>query len=305
MGFCLLNNVAVTAAALRARGARVAVVDYDAHHGNGTQDIFWADPDVLYVSLHEWPLYPGSGRLDEIGGARRRRSNVQRAAPGRGDGRRVPACVRRGDRARWPSDSPPTGCSCRPGSTRTGPIRSPASRCRRATTPCSRPVPSALAPGPGRTIVFLEGGYDLEAIRDCVAATLPVLVGEAPSPTEAPTSGGPGHEVVDAAALRQAPVGDRRRIKAVPVAADAWTCWISTSSSGSPWSSARPTSTSRSGRGRTCASTGRSARRRSTCSSRPTRRPRPGRCSAAPQHRCGTATRSTRSTPSPASAASG
>ena len=69
MGFCLLNNLAVTAAALAERGSRVLVVDYDAHHGNGTQDIFWDDPRVMYVSLHQWPLYPGTGRLDDTGGS--------------------------------------------------------------------------------------------------------------------------------------------------------------------------------------------------------------------------------------------
>ena len=53
MGFCLLNNIAVTAAALADAGERVVIVDYDAHHGNGTQAIFWTDPRVLYVSLHE------------------------------------------------------------------------------------------------------------------------------------------------------------------------------------------------------------------------------------------------------------
>ena len=67
MGFCMFNNVAVTAAALADRGERVAIVDYDAHHGNGTQDIFYEDPRVLYVSLHEWPLYPGTGALDDVG----------------------------------------------------------------------------------------------------------------------------------------------------------------------------------------------------------------------------------------------
>ena len=67
MGFCLLNNIAVTAAALRERGERVLIVDWDAHHGNGTQEIFWSDPDVLYVSMHQWPMYPGTGRLDDMG----------------------------------------------------------------------------------------------------------------------------------------------------------------------------------------------------------------------------------------------
>ena len=68
MGFCLFNNVAMTAATLAARGERVLIVDYDAHHGNGTQDAFWNDPRVAYVSMHQWPLYPGTGALDEVGG---------------------------------------------------------------------------------------------------------------------------------------------------------------------------------------------------------------------------------------------
>jgi len=69
MWFCLLNNAAVAAAALRANGAaRVAILDWDVHHGNGTQDIFWNDPDVLYLSVHQYPFYPGSGAPTEIGG---------------------------------------------------------------------------------------------------------------------------------------------------------------------------------------------------------------------------------------------
>ena len=68
MGFCLFNNVAVAAAHARAQGAaRVAIVDYDVHHGNGTQHMFESDPNVLYVSLHQFPFYPGTGAVDEIG----------------------------------------------------------------------------------------------------------------------------------------------------------------------------------------------------------------------------------------------
>ncbi|CAN5471941.1 histone deacetylase [soil metagenome] len=67
MGFCLLNNVAVTAAALADRGERVLIVDWDAHHGNGTQEAFYDDGRVLYVSLHQSPLYPYTGALDETG----------------------------------------------------------------------------------------------------------------------------------------------------------------------------------------------------------------------------------------------
>jgi acetoin utilization deacetylase AcuC-like enzyme len=68
MGFCLFNNVAVAAAHARAQGAaKVAIVDYDVHHGNGTQHIFETDPHVLYISTHQFPYYPGTGAADEIG----------------------------------------------------------------------------------------------------------------------------------------------------------------------------------------------------------------------------------------------
>jgi len=68
MGFCLYNNVAVAAAHARASGvARVAIVDYDVHHGNGTQHIFDGDPTVMYVSTHQYPFYPGTGAASEIG----------------------------------------------------------------------------------------------------------------------------------------------------------------------------------------------------------------------------------------------
>ena len=68
MGFCLLNSIAVAAyAALDAGIARVSIVDFDVHHGNGTQDIFWHEPRVQYLSSHQAPLYPGTGAADERG----------------------------------------------------------------------------------------------------------------------------------------------------------------------------------------------------------------------------------------------
>src|SRR5215213_8562877 len=68
MGFCLYSNIAVGAAYARSRGcARVAIVDYDVHHGNGTQWIFYEDPTVLFVSSHQWPFYPGTGAASETG----------------------------------------------------------------------------------------------------------------------------------------------------------------------------------------------------------------------------------------------
>jgi acetoin utilization deacetylase AcuC-like enzyme len=69
MGFCLLNNVAIASAVARRRGLadRILIVDWDVHHGNGTQEIFYADPDVYYVSIHQSPHYPGTGASTERG----------------------------------------------------------------------------------------------------------------------------------------------------------------------------------------------------------------------------------------------
>ena len=68
MGFCLYNNVAVAAAHARVQGAaKVAIVDYDVHHGNGTQHMFETDPHVLYISTHQFPYYPGTGAAEEVG----------------------------------------------------------------------------------------------------------------------------------------------------------------------------------------------------------------------------------------------
>jgi acetoin utilization deacetylase AcuC-like enzyme len=69
MGFCLFNHIAIAAAYALSRHQlqRVLIVDWDVHHGNGTQDIFWNDHRVLYLSLHQFPFYPGTGRADEVG----------------------------------------------------------------------------------------------------------------------------------------------------------------------------------------------------------------------------------------------
>ena len=87
MGFCLFNNVAVAAAhALATGGAeRVLVLDWDVHHGNGTEAIFASSPDVLYVSIHQWPLYPGHrvGRNTRASGRGRGTRSTSPCRPGR------------------------------------------------------------------------------------------------------------------------------------------------------------------------------------------------------------------------------
>jgi acetoin utilization deacetylase AcuC-like enzyme len=196
MGFCLVNNVAVAAAHLAAQGERVLVVDYDAHHGNGTQDIFFADERVLYVSFHEWPLYPGTGALTDVGtGAGVGRTmnfpfpegttgDVYLAAVDE-----VVAPVVAGFGPTWLLVSagfdahrrdPLTGMGLSSGDFGV------------LTTRIMEFVP------PGRVLAMLEGGYDLQALADSTGAALAALVGEQHHP-EAPTSGGPGREVVRAA----------------------------------------------------------------------------------------------------------
>ena len=196
MGFCLFNNVAVTAAALADRGERVLIVDIDAHHGNGTQDLFYDDPRVAYVSFHQSPLWPGTGSVSETG-----------VGPGVGATVNIPV---------------PPGA--------TGDVY------RRGIADVLVPLAVELAPDwllvsagfdghradpltdlglsagdyaditadlvelapPGRRLFFLEGGYDLDALRSSTAATLSALLGERLH-AERPTSGGPGEEILTAA----------------------------------------------------------------------------------------------------------
>jgi acetoin utilization deacetylase AcuC-like enzyme len=94
MGFCIFNNLAVAAHAALASGEveRILVFDWDLHHGNGTQESFWSDGRLLYVSIHQWPFFPGSGLSDEVGAGGGRGTSVNFPFPP-GAGNDEYACV--------------------------------------------------------------------------------------------------------------------------------------------------------------------------------------------------------------------
>jgi acetoin utilization deacetylase AcuC-like enzyme len=205
MGFCLFNNVAVTAAALADRGERVLVVDYDAHHGNGTQDVFWRDGRVAYVSYHQFPLYPGTGGLREVGAGEGQGTTVNLPLPAGATGDTFLAGV---DEVLAPfaRDFDPTWLLISAGfdAHRADPITDlglSAGDYADLTTALLALVPA------GRRIVFLEGGYDLEALAASSAACVGALAGERIVP-EPPSGGGPGRDAITAAALVRAQVAD-------------------------------------------------------------------------------------------------
>ena len=198
MGFCLISNVAVAAAHLAERGERVLIVDYDAHHGNGTQAIFEADPRVLYVSFHEHPLYPGTGELHETGVGEGRGTTVNFPLPRGATG----DVIRSGIEvvlAPKVAEFAPTWLLLSAGfdGHRDDPLTSlglSSGDFADITTDLLQFAPA------GRRVAFLEGGYDLDALADSAAACVASLAGEVIHP-ERPTSGGPGRNVIDDVAL--------------------------------------------------------------------------------------------------------
>ncbi|MDH3517872.1 MAG: histone deacetylase [Acidimicrobiia bacterium] len=189
MGFCLFNNVAIVARMLVGGGARVAIVDWDIHHGNGTQDMFDDDPSVLYVSFHQYPFYPGTGWLDETG-----------YGPGRGTTVNIPLpALSGGDvyRAGYEQIVAPILAEFEPDwilisagfdAHELDPLADGmlvASDYQFLSSKLAAAVPT------GRMIYFLEGGYDLAAVRDSVTASLEGAAGFAVSPAE-PNSSSPG-----------------------------------------------------------------------------------------------------------------
>jgi acetoin utilization deacetylase AcuC-like enzyme len=201
MGFCLVNNVAVTAAALAEQGERVLIVDYDAHHGNGTQDIFYEHPTVFYASFHQWPLYPGTGSMGERGDGAGFGCNLNIPVPPRATGDVYLAGI---DRILAPLAEvfEPTWLIISAGfdAHRRDPLTDLGLSAGDYALMTKRLV--ELVPN-GRCMAVLEGGYDLQALADASAATMAALVGVEHLP-EAPTCGGPGHRALDAVAERWA-----------------------------------------------------------------------------------------------------
>lgn len=194
MGFCMVNNVAVAAAALADAGERVLVYDFDAHHGNGTQDVFYDDPRVLFVSMHQWPLYPGSGWLTETGeGAGHGHTlNIPLPPGATGD-----VYLRAFDTVAAPliDRFAPTWVVVSAGfdAHRDDPITE-LGLSAGDFAPLTRRVIECVPQG--RRLVMLEGGYDLDALALGAATVLQVLAGVDASPLEEPTSGGPGNGAI-------------------------------------------------------------------------------------------------------------
>ncbi len=187
MGFCFFNSIAVGAAHARARGlARVAVVDYDVHHGNGTQWAFYADPAVLFVSSHQYPFYPGTGAAGDIGtGAGQGRTvNLPVAAGGTDDDFDLiystialpilrqfkPELIMMSAGFDAHRDDPLGGM--------------------RLTTGCFGRLTAAIGAVAdeccgGRMVAVTEGGYDLKALAESLRVTIEALEGR---PQAAPVS---------------------------------------------------------------------------------------------------------------------
>ncbi len=180
MGFCIFNNAAIAVRHAQRRGIdRVAVVDIDVHHGNGTQEIFWDDASVFYASLHEWPLFPGTGEAAARGGplARDLTLNVP-LPPGTGG----ETWLRRFD-----GDILPALDRFRPGlmvvsagydAHAADPLATLRLTAQTYSLAATRLRDLCAAAGIG-SVWLLEGGYDLAALGDSVAATLSALAGDA------------------------------------------------------------------------------------------------------------------------------
>jgi acetoin utilization deacetylase AcuC-like enzyme len=180
MGFCLANNVAIGAAHAHRRGIeRVAIIDIDVHHGNGTQDAFYSEPDILYVSTHQYPYYPGTGPLAETGEGPATGTNVNIPLPaGCGDeeyGAAFERCVEPIVRRFRPQL---IFVSCGFDAHFADPLAGMALSVAGYGNLASRIVSIANELCDGRLVVALEGGYDLTAISWGARTVIETMLGE-------------------------------------------------------------------------------------------------------------------------------
>jgi acetoin utilization deacetylase AcuC-like enzyme len=209
MGFCLFNNVAVAAAYARAKGAsRVAVVDIDVHHGNGTQQIFEDDQSVLYVSTHQFPCYPGTGAVTEVGfGAGRGRTVNVPIEPGAGDDDYADVLARVVVPILTAFAADITILSVGYDAH----VQDPLAQMQVTTGGYRTMLATLRAASGGRLVVVTEGGYDLPALGACLDATVEVLAAAATPgapPAATPRASGPGirgREASEAALAVQRP----------------------------------------------------------------------------------------------------
>lgn len=182
MGFCLYNSAAIAAEAALASGVeRVAILDWDVHHGNGTQDIFYERADVLYCSVHQYPNYPGTGLASEKGSDAGRGFTINAPLPP-GQGDRV--YLRLLDELFAPriAEYKPELLIISAGfdAHRDDPLAEMLVTERGFAEMTERVVDLADRVSDGRLVVVLEGGYDLTALGRSVEATIRVLDGATP-----------------------------------------------------------------------------------------------------------------------------
>jgi acetoin utilization deacetylase AcuC-like enzyme len=214
MGFCLVNNVAVAAASLTERGKRVLIVDWDIHHGNGTQSIFWDDPDVLYVSTHQHPLYPGTGRADEVGGPGAIGLTVNLPLPAGTTGDVVRSALDEVARPTIESFSADwVLVSCGFDAHQADPLGEFALSSGDFAELAR--VVEEFVPQTGRLALFLEGGYNQVALEASVEATLAALIG-LPRPRFSLTGGGPGMARLRALLSERQQAIDRALLETAP-----------------------------------------------------------------------------------------
>jgi acetoin utilization deacetylase AcuC-like enzyme len=186
MGFCLFNSIATAARAVQHRGAgRVLIVDFDVHHGNGTQDIFYEDPSVYVLSLHQAPWYPGTGDAGERGAGAGRNTTRNVPLPEGTDGSTYLRALEDALAATLDEFTPEmvlvsAGYDCLAGDPLGGMLLEPRDIHALVTTIC-RAASSARA----RTMCVLEGGYDPVRTGEGVVQTIRALAGLPPLETAA------------------------------------------------------------------------------------------------------------------------